>query len=1043
MAHATLRCATVVLSLVLYASTAVPAAAQTPNKVEVYKDGQGFKLVVDGKDLMVLGMNWGYVPIGENYNYSLWTKPDKFVREVLDREMAVFKRMGGNALRVYVGIPKKWIAYLYEKHGVYTILNHPLARYGMSIDGVWTFPTNYQDPRTRQAVRAEVVQLVKEYKDTPGLLMWLLGNENNYGLVWKTTEIEDLPAEEANLTRAEHLYSLFGEVIRDIKKLDTNHPVSMANGDLGYIDLIVKHCQGLDIMGANVYRGASSGDLFDVVKSKLDLPFLYTEFGADAYNAKEKREDAVAQAEYVRALWQEIYEQSHGKGRAGNSIGGLTFQWSDGWWKYRQEVNLDVQDTNASWANGGYKYDFVEGENNMNEEWFGICAKSRTDSEGFYELYPRPAYYVLQHGYQQDPYAATTTLESIREHWKIDPRSMAATYEIDAAREKLAKLDILSVKNLRMEFRFYATDGRRLDDEERESRRFEDLESFYIDLESKPTRNMTARLSLNILGNVPVNPIDEIFYEARGEPVTVRGADGEEVSFDDTSRLQVYRASVEWDEKWFNARAFYRTGHYHWGYEGDFFGIYREANYGDAIDVYNANTPVGIEVDAKRELDGLELSFGPEVYWGANPQIIGKYARKIPGTDIDFAVIHQEEISQRAAAEISTVVPTPLSRRSSVYLARDFGKFKLQLGGLMAGTPLLDEPFERVEDAGGEPSYLDSGFFVSEDDVRIQDTLGAKAKITASQGAFSWYAQGAYKGVVAVGGPDQTLTFTGWRLKESGQGNHYNLLSGATWTRGSFQVAPNFLYQKPLVGPLPLINGFFDDETGNFFPGVEPRNVLDDPFVVRGNQEQIAYELLLSYDPTPASFMWSFDNIEREDALLAASVDFVFRNYRQSQDASIGVLGDGTLFAFASAPPAENLWEVNFRAISNPYADLRLLVDMYAARGQSRGSDERIINRYGASWRATYSRWAFSGFLKFDDWGPYDFHKDFNLTFPLQTRFDLSYGAVVPDWFYRAYTQFGVRGQWRSLDEFSPRFDPDQPGRGREVEILTYLNVTL
>ena len=61
-----------------------------------------------------------------------------------------------------------------------------------------------------------------------------------------------------------------------------------------------------------------------------------------------------------------------------NSIGGFTFQFSDGWWKFGQTKNLDVHDNNASWANGGYDSDFVEGENNMNEEWFGICAKGPT-----------------------------------------------------------------------------------------------------------------------------------------------------------------------------------------------------------------------------------------------------------------------------------------------------------------------------------------------------------------------------------------------------------------------------------------------------------------------------------------------------------------------------------------------------------------------------------------------------------------------------------------------------------------------------------------
>ena len=46
----------------------------------------------------------------------------------------------------------------------------------------------------------------------------------------------------------------------------------------------------------------------------------------------------------------------------------------------KQEENLDVHDTNASWLNGGYP-DFVAGENNMNEEWFGIAAKGMVDGD--------------------------------------------------------------------------------------------------------------------------------------------------------------------------------------------------------------------------------------------------------------------------------------------------------------------------------------------------------------------------------------------------------------------------------------------------------------------------------------------------------------------------------------------------------------------------------------------------------------------------------------------------------------------------------------
>ena len=33
------------------------------------------------------------------------------------------------------GIPPRWIKYIYEKYGIYTVLNHSVGRYGMTIDG--------------------------------------------------------------------------------------------------------------------------------------------------------------------------------------------------------------------------------------------------------------------------------------------------------------------------------------------------------------------------------------------------------------------------------------------------------------------------------------------------------------------------------------------------------------------------------------------------------------------------------------------------------------------------------------------------------------------------------------------------------------------------------------------------------------------------------------------------------------------------------------------------------------------------------------------
>jgi hypothetical protein len=78
-------------------------------EVKVVTDNAGSKLQVDGKDFMILGMNWDYFPIGTTYTYSLWMQSDDFIKAALDREMSLLKVMGVNAIRQYTGIPPKWI----------------------------------------------------------------------------------------------------------------------------------------------------------------------------------------------------------------------------------------------------------------------------------------------------------------------------------------------------------------------------------------------------------------------------------------------------------------------------------------------------------------------------------------------------------------------------------------------------------------------------------------------------------------------------------------------------------------------------------------------------------------------------------------------------------------------------------------------------------------------------------------------------------------------------------------------------------------------
>lgn len=402
--------------LLLFWSCSFTFYSQT-DKVTIDKSIAGLKLKVNGKDFIVNGMNWDYYPIGTNYEYSLWKQPENIIQGALDEEMALLKNMGVNAIRVYTGIPKKWIEYIYTNYGIHTMLNHSFGRYGLSINGTWVAHTEYSDVSTQNELLNEVKQLASDYKDTKGLLLFLLGNESNYGLVWEGAETENIPVKEKKSTVHKHaraLYKLFNEAAIAIKNIDNSHPIALCNGDLQYLDLIAKECPDVDIFGTNIYRGKSFGDVFERVKKKYGKPVLFTEFGSDALNAVTNLEDQNAQASILKENWKEIYENAAGIGKSGNCLGGFTFQFSDGWWKSGQTKNLDIHDLHASWVNGGYSFDFVKGKNNMNEEWFGICAKGPTDEKGMYRLNPRSAYYILQKVHQINPFTDGKSLNEIK-----------------------------------------------------------------------------------------------------------------------------------------------------------------------------------------------------------------------------------------------------------------------------------------------------------------------------------------------------------------------------------------------------------------------------------------------------------------------------------------------------------------------------------------------------------------------------------------------------------------------------------------------------
>ena len=86
------------------------------------------------------------------------------------------------------------------------------------------------------------------------------------------------------------MYNLMNEATVAMKAIDDSRPIAICNGDLLFMDLIVEHCPDVDIFGTNMYRGISFGDAFQRVNDEYDKPILFTEFGADAFNAVTGKE---------------------------------------------------------------------------------------------------------------------------------------------------------------------------------------------------------------------------------------------------------------------------------------------------------------------------------------------------------------------------------------------------------------------------------------------------------------------------------------------------------------------------------------------------------------------------------------------------------------------------------------------------------------------------------------------------------------------------------------------------------------------------------
>ncbi|MHB8155272.1 MAG: glycoside hydrolase 5 family protein [Candidatus Omnitrophota bacterium] len=361
---------------------------------------QHYQLIVNGSFYIIKGVCYNPVAIGSNHEYDWWS--DKSKPWIADGKL--MKEMGVNTIRLYQSHEdpeevKQVIRDFYNLYGIRTLMGDWL--------GFWEYPCPfYGDAKFQGKVKNNVIAMVNLYKDEPGILGWILGNENNYSCLgyvnaWSNEDIDKEPnPQKQKAMRAKIYYSFVNDLSKEIHKIDPMHIVGLGNGELVGLEFANKFCTDVDFVACIIYRGKTFGNLFKSLRMTFDKPVLLAEFGADSYDAYLKREDQDTQAFFLQSQWNQIYENlANNKIGEGNCIGGTVFEWTDEWWKHNSDSpeSWNVHDTQNGWSNGSYYFDIrAAGNKNMDEEWFGIVALSEQLENGINKRLPRKAYYVIR-----------------------------------------------------------------------------------------------------------------------------------------------------------------------------------------------------------------------------------------------------------------------------------------------------------------------------------------------------------------------------------------------------------------------------------------------------------------------------------------------------------------------------------------------------------------------------------------------------------------------------------------------------------------------
>lgn len=220
--------------------------------------------------------------------------------------------VGGNTIRVYDTINLNGILDMAEANGLAVIVDIPIPKYNKTYD-------SYLIDADNNRLKENVKQLVKKYRSHPALLMWNLGNEVEFPLVF----------------RKNSFIMTFNELIDIIHREDPDHLVGTTIPSVSKKQIlsIYYHSPSIDILSYNIFGNLKNlrSELNKISFLVGQRPYYISEWGYDgpwehhltSWNAPIEP-TSTKKVEQLRSNHRNLLQNINS-----NCLGSLIFYWGE------------------------------------------------------------------------------------------------------------------------------------------------------------------------------------------------------------------------------------------------------------------------------------------------------------------------------------------------------------------------------------------------------------------------------------------------------------------------------------------------------------------------------------------------------------------------------------------------------------------------------------------------------------------------------------------------------------------------------------------